>query len=62
MGYAIAFGIVWAILAVLIILMFAAVPSSVTASNSDLVKAIGIAGVIAALLVLLVSGVINLFT
>jgi hypothetical protein len=62
MGYAIAFGIVWAILAVLIILLLAAVPSNETASNGDLLVAVAIAGVVSAAGVLIASGVINLFT
>ncbi len=62
MGYAITFGVIWAVLSVLAVLMLAAVPTSSPASNKDVAIAIAICGVLSALTTLLASGVINLFT
>jgi hypothetical protein len=42
--------------------MLAAVPSSASASNSTVIKAVAWCGVLSAVLVLIAAGVINLFT
>lgn len=62
MGYAIMFGVTWALLSVLVVILLAAVPSSASASNKDVAVAVAICGVASAIVTLLASGIVNLFT